>query len=287
MNRQFDGTGWTVRAIGLGGMPMSIAGRPDEARSFEVIERFVSLGGNFIDTANVYCQDDSDIGHNERLIHRGLVGIGAEEQVIVATKGGMRRPGGDWVVDARPEWLRSSCEKSLKDLGTDAIALYQLHAVDTRVPFAESLAELIRLKDEGKIRHIGLSNVDAAQLGLALDRVAIASVQNRCNPFCKRDFTNGVIELCRSRGVAYLPYSPVGGHSGHVRLPDTPLFRRLSEKYGVSAYRVALAWLLQAGEHVIPIPGASKVSSVEDSAAATDLVLDQADIEAIHSLPDD
>jgi aryl-alcohol dehydrogenase-like predicted oxidoreductase len=286
MQREINITGLKVNAIGLGAMPLSISGRPDEAQAFAVIEAFVEGGGDFIDTANAYCLDDSDIGHNERLIHKALTRIGKRDKVIIATKGGLRRPRGSWTVDGSPKWLRSSCEKSLKDLNTEVITLYQLHAVDPDIDFKTTLEELIRLKQESKILHIGLSNVGPDHLQTALRYTPIISVQNRCNPFDKKDFKNGLIELCRSKGITYIPHSPVGGHHGHVRLPQDPLFRRLSEKYGVSPYCIALAWLLHKGEHIIPIPGASKVSSVQDSARAVDIKLEQEDIEAIDRMPD-
>lgn len=286
MRRQINGSGLAVNPIGLGGMPLSITHRPDEARAFEVIEAFVEGGGEFIDTANVYCLDDQDIGHNERLIHKALARLGRRDQVIVATKGGLRRPKGAWTVDGSPAWLRASCEKSLQDLSAERITLYQLHAVDPQVGLRESLGELIRLRQEGKILHIGLSNVSTEELELALRLAPIASVQNRCNPFEKRDFKNGLVELCAQRGITYIPHSPVGGHHGHVRLPQHPLLRRLSEKHGASPYRIALAWFLHKGPHIIPIPGASKVTSVRDSAEAVHIKLAHEDIEAIDALPE-
>ena len=198
----------------------------------------------------------------------------------------MRRPKGDWVADARPEWLRASCERSLVALGGEAIALYQLHTPDPEVKLEESIGELIRLREEGKILHIGLSNVDAEQLALALHLTPIASVQNRCNPWFKRDFKNGVVDMCRVEGIAYIPYSPVGGHHGHARMRARDPMRRLSEKYGVSPYRIALAWLLGKGEHIIPIPGASKVSSARDCAQALGVQLETKDFDLIERLED-
>ena len=119
MQREIDRSGLRVKAIGLGAMPLSIAGRPEPEQAFRVIEAFVDAGGDFIDTANVYCLDDSDIGHNERLIHNALTRLGRRDEVLVATKGGLRRPRGDWTVDGSPEWLRTSCEQSLAALGTE------------------------------------------------------------------------------------------------------------------------------------------------------------------------
>lgn len=286
MHREINGTGIRVLALGLGAMPLSIQGRPSETQSFEVIKTFVEAGGNFIDTANVYCLDDSDIGHNERLITAALRRLGKQESVVVSTKGGLRRPRGDWVVYGKPAFIRQSCEQSLKDLQTDCIPLYQLHAVDTNVGLLSSLDELMKLKAEGKIAHIGLSNVTPAQVETALAHTPIASVQNRCNPFEQQDFRNGLIDFCRARGVTYIPHSPVGGHQGHLRLGQSALFGRLAEKYGTSRYCIALAWLLGKGEHLLPIPGASKPASIADSLRAIGLRLDPEDLRAIDGIPD-
>jgi aryl-alcohol dehydrogenase-like predicted oxidoreductase len=286
MKRKIGQSGVAVSPIGLGGMPMSISGRPDEAQSIDVIKAFVDGGGNFIDTANVYCLDDSDIGHNERLIAKALKKINAHERVIVATKGGLRRPRGAWTVDGSPAWLRHSCEKSLIDLGVEVITLYQLHAVDDKVKFADTLGELERLQREGKILHIGLSNVNREQLQAAIMRTKIVSIQNRCNPFDKKDFKNGLISFCKENSIAYVAYSPVGGHNSHVRVLREQVLVDLAKKYTCSPYCVALAWLLAKGDHIIPIPGASKVASISDSLQATAVNLDGKDISQIDRLPD-
>ncbi len=284
--RELGSTGLLFKAIGLGAMPLSISGRPDAAPAFAVIEAFIAGGGNFIDTANVYCLDDDDIGHNERLIRQALDQLGVTDRVLVATKGGLRRPGGAWVVDGDPDWLRLSCEGSLQALQADCIGLYQLHAVDPKVDFRRSLEALVKLKEDGKIRHLGLSNVSPAQLEQALDFTLIASVQNHCNLFDKRDFQNGMIDFCRARHITYIPYSPVGGHHGHVRLAREPLLQRLADQYQVSPHCVALSWLLHKGRHILPIPGASKVASIRDSLRATELKLSAEDIAALDRLPD-
>jgi aryl-alcohol dehydrogenase-like predicted oxidoreductase len=284
MQRELDKTGTKVTAIGLGAMPLSLSHRPSEEQAIRVIEAFIQLGGDFIDTANVYCLDEGDIGHNERLIAKALDVLGARDKVIVATKGGLRRPGGNWIVDGNPRWLRESCEQSLRDLNTDCIFLYQLHAIDPKIGLEPSLDELIRLRDEGKIRHIGLSNVDIAALEAGLKKVPIASVQNRCNPFDKRDFKSGLIDFCRTRGVSYIAYSPVGGYYQHTRLAEHSLLERLSRKYAASPYCVALAWLLARGDHILPIPGASKVTSIQDSMKALHVKLDAIDLDAIDCL---
>jgi len=291
MWRTIRGTDLRFNAIGLGAMPLSIAGRPTEDEAEKVVSRFVDLGGNFIDTANVYCLDDGDIGHNERLIARALKSLGkgkgkGKDEVVVATKGGLRRPRGDWKVDGTPQWLRASCEKSLTDLGIDCIGLYQLHAVDPQVGLRDSIEELVRLKDERMVRHVGLSNVTLEQVRMALDRAPIVSVQNRCNLLEKRDFRNGLIDFCREQGLTYIAHSPVGGHYGHLRLSDIPLLIDLAGKYARSTYVIALAWLLAKGEHILPIPGASKLRSVEDSLQAVTVTLTEEDVAAIDRLPE-
>jgi len=284
--RELGNTGLMFKAIGLGAMPLSISGRPDEAQAFSVIEAFIADGGNFIDTANVYGLDDGDIGHNERLIRQALDRLGASDTVLVATKGGLRRPGGAWVVDGDPDWLRLSCERSLQALQTDCISLYQLHAVDPKVDFRRSLEALVALKEEGKIRHLGLSNVNPAQLEQALDFTLIASVQNRCNVFDQQDFHNGLIDLCRARHITYIPYSPVGGHHGHARFGQEPVLQQLTTQYQASPHRIALAWLLHKGRHILPIPGASRVASIRDSLRATTLKLSAEDIAVLDRLAD-
>ncbi len=286
MNRSIGNTDLAVHAIGLGAMPLSIEGRPSQSHAQDVIDAFVEAGGDFIDTANVYCLDNADIGHNERLIREALSRMKKRGAVMVATKGGLTRPEGRWEVDGHPQWLRTSCEKSLKDLGTDAITLYQLHAVDPQVDLAESLGELQRLREEGKIRHIGVSNVSLDQLRYALRWVEIASVQNRSNLFEQKDFDNGLVQFCGQNTITYIPHSPVGGHHGHKRLMQERLLRELSKKYGESSYCIALAWLLQKADHILPIPGASKASSIRDSMRAPTLRLDPADASRIDQLPD-
>ncbi|MGH8507364.1 MAG: aldo/keto reductase [Gammaproteobacteria bacterium] len=284
LRREINGTGIGVYPIGLGAMPLSIAGRPEAAQAFEVIKAFVEAGGDFIDTANVYCLDDSDIGHNEQLIAKALERLGKRGSVTVATKGRLKRPKGDWTTDGRPVSLRASCEKSLRDLNTGAITLYQLHAVDPAVDLAKSLAELMRLKEEGKILHIGLSNITPRQLEQALAMTPIASVQNRCNVLEQKDFKNGMVALCEAKDVAYIPHSPVGGHYGQVRLREQPMLKRLGDKYSASPYQIALAWLLHKGEHILPIPGASKPKSILDSLKAVNLRLSQEDVAALDRL---
>lgn len=280
--RQIGRTGVTVFPIGLGGMPLSIVNRPSEEDAIRTIHASLEAGVNFIDSANVYCLDDSDIGHNERLITKALKTT--KKQVWVATKGGLRRPNGDWTVDGHPEFLRKSCEASLKALGVGTIFLYQLHAPDSRVPFEDSIGELAKLKQEGKILHVGVSNVSLEQVKAAQKIVRLETVQNRINPFEGSDYSNGMLEFCEKEQMTFLPHSPVGGHMGHARLQENPLFEKLARKYYASPYCIVLAWHLSKSPQIIPIPGASRVESATDSPKAVSVLLEDADIKSIESV---
>ena len=274
-------TGIEVNAIGLGAMPLSLDGRPGRAAALEVIQAFINGGGNFIDTANVYCRDDDDIGHNEQLIRDALARYKAGTDIIVATKGGLTRPRGRWEVNATPDWIQASCEKSLRDLDTDSIFLYQLHAPDPKVPITESVGAMIRLREQGKIRHIGLSNVNTDQIRTALEITPVLSVQNRCNFLERKSFSSGVVDLCHEENIVFIPHSPVGGHFDHGKLQADKSLKQVAKKYNCSVYQVALAWLLHQGDHILPIPGASKVSSITSSLAAGSLTLQDTDLELL------
>ena len=282
--RPLGKSGISVRAIGLGGMPMSIRrDGPAEADAIRTIHAALDAGTDFIDTADVYYHDDSDIGHNERLIAKALKSWN-RGKAVVATKGGLTRPGGRWERDARPESLRRACERSLKALGVEAIALYQLHAPDSKVTFADSVGALSRLREEGKILHAGLSNVSLAQLDEALKIVRVESVQNQLNPQDREDLDNGLVKACAERSVAYLPYCPVGGGHGHASLAKHPKLQSLAQKHKTSPYCVVLSWLLAQGANVIPIPGASRVESAVDSPRALDVHLSEDDLSVVASL---
>lgn len=262
-------------------MPLSLAGRPSEAQAIEVINTFINGGGNFIDSANVYCVDEDDVGHNEKLIAKALSQHASANKVVVATKGGLRRPKGEWKTDGSPAWLRESCEKSLRDLNTDSIFLYQLHAPDPDVPLTDSVGELAKLKEEGKIQYIGLSNVTVEQIEYALSITHIMSVQNRCNLFERTSFKNGVIKFCESNNITFIAHSPVGGHYQHAQRADNVVLKKLAEKYAVSPYQIMIAWLLHKSPNILPIPGASKITSIVDSLKAEKIDLSKEDMQLL------
>ena len=284
--RRFGPTDYEVSIIGLGGMPLSIEGRPSTEDAVRVIHAALDAGVTLIDTADVYCLDDDDIGHNEQLVSRALWSwSGDPDTVLVCTKGGLRRPGGEWRRDASPAQLRAACERSLSALGVDRIAVYQLHAPDAVVPFADSVNELARLRDEGKIEHVGLSNVSVAQLDEAREIVPIVSVQNRCNVFDRGAFDEGIVAACEALGIAFLPYSPVGGGRGQARTASSRSLREIGARHGASPYQVALAWLLAKSPAMFPIPGASKVESILSSVGAPELTLSAEDVARIDADP--
>ncbi len=271
-----------VTEVGFGGMPLSTAGRPPESQGIQVLHAALDLGLSLIDTADVYCRDDYDLGHNERLISKALASWrGDKTGVVVATKGGMTRPGGSWERDARPASLKAACERSLKALGVEQIALYQLHAPDPRVPFADSVGALADLKQAGKIRRVGLSNVTVAEIDTARRIVEITTVQNRLNPFFREALETGVVEHCRGLGIGFLAYSPVGGGRLNKKLPEHPVASKLAKAHGCSAHAIVLAWVLAQAPNVIIIPGARTIEHAKDAIAAADVQLSKSDLAAL------
>ncbi|MFF3712490.1 aldo/keto reductase [Streptomyces phaeochromogenes] len=281
--------GLRVSAVGLGAMPLSIEGRPDEGRAMATVHAALDAGVTLLDTADSYHLPGDEPGHNERLVARALATYGGDTaDVLVTTKGGRGRPAdGSWTVTGSPRHLKSAAEASLKRLGVEAIGLYQLHKPDPAVPFEESVGALRDLLDEGKIRYAGISNTDTGQIrrahALLGDR--LVSVQNRYSP-AVRD-SEPELRLCAELGLAFLPWSPLGGISRSSldgpsrRLPpedaghSTGLdaFHAVARERGISPQQVCLAWLLARSPVVVPIPGASRPGTIRDSAGAADLEL--------------
>jgi aryl-alcohol dehydrogenase-like predicted oxidoreductase len=271
----------TVSAIGLGGMPMSVRRNNDEERGLATIRTAVENGVTLIDTADAYSQGESDFGHNEVLIARALKDIGAED-VLVATKGGHTRKGDAWNLDGRPEYLREACQASLQRLGVEQIGLYQFHRPDPAVPYAESIGGLKDLLDEGLIARAGISNANPAQIRQAHEILGagLVSVQNQYSPSFRS--SEPEIDVCDELGLAFLPWSPLGGMRAAGGLGDEyAAFGEVAAKHDVSPQQVALAWELARSDNVVPIPGASRPESVTDSTAAVHLRLDEEDLAAL------
>jgi aryl-alcohol dehydrogenase-like predicted oxidoreductase len=268
-----------VFPIGLGAMPLSLDGRPDEDRSIRTIHAALDAGVSLIDTADAYALDEADVGHNERLIAKAL--RGRRDGVIVATKGGHTRKGGAWELDGRPEHIRAACEASLRALETDVIDLYQFHRPDPEVPYAESIGAFKDLRDEGKVRWVGVSNASVEQLSEALAIVDLVSVQNQLALDFTSPIANGELAAAAERGLAFLPWSPLGGIGKADGTSDVSPVRTAAEAHGVSPQQVVLAWLLALSPVVIPIPGSSRPETIADSARAVELELSADEVAAI------
>ncbi len=262
----------TVSAIGLGGMPMSIEGRPARERSIATVRAAVDGGVTLIDTADAYTTDADGQGHNERLIAEAL--RGRPEKVLVATKGGLvHRDGGPWDRRGDPAYLKQAARESLARLGVKAIGLYQFHRPDPTVPYEESIGALLELLQEEVILMAGISNADIEQIRIA-DRVLggrLVSVQNQFSPVYRSSLDE--LEYCVAHEIAFLPWSPLGG-IGRQDF-DGSAFETVATELGASPQQVALAWELSLGHTVIPIPGASRPESIIDSAKASELVLSE------------
>jgi pyridoxine 4-dehydrogenase len=261
----------TVNRLGYGAMRITgdgIWGEPkDREQAKAALRRAVELGVNFIDTADSYGPDVS-----ETLIAETLHPY--PDDLVIASKGGLVRPGpGRWDADGRPEHLREALEGSLRRLRLDQIPLYQLHRPDPNVPFAESVGALAALKDEGKIRHIGLSNVNEAQLREAQAITPIVSVQNRYNVGDRA--SQSVADLCDQEQIVFIPWAPIQNTDRNVGA------RAAADVHGVSINQVVLAWLLAQSSQVLPIPGSGSADHVNDNVAAAALELDAAELEAI------
>ena len=272
---------WEVGAIGYGAMPLSVGGRPDEERALATVRAALDAGVTLIDTADAYCLGPDDFGHGEEITARLLRRLGAA--ALIATKGGhTRTAGGGWDVDGRPEYLREAAYRSLRRLGAEAIDLYQFHRPDPAVPYDESLGALRQLHDEGVIRTAGVSNADPAQIRLAREILgnALVAVQNELSPRFRS--SEPEVALCQELGLAFLAWSPLGGMGAAAHLgSEHAAFAEVAAERGVSPQRVCLAWLLAKSPSVIPIPGASRPETIEDSAGAAALELSPSELERL------
>src|SRR4051812_28803121 len=265
-----------VSAIGLGGMPMSIEGRPDEARSIATVHAALDAGITFFDTADAYSLGGPEVGHNETLIAEAVASWGGDtSDVLIATKGGHLRPGdGSWTLDGRPEYLKQAAEASLKRLGVEAIGLYQFHRPDPTTSYGDSVGAIRDLLDEGKIQMAGISNANPDQIRQAQDILGgrLVSVQNQFSPAFQS--SRPELELCDQLGIAFLPWSPLGGISKAGGLGDRfKAFQEIADSHGVSPQQVCLAWMLALSQVVVPIPGSSRPETIRDSVKAVDLKL--------------
>jgi len=262
-----------VNRLGFGAMRLTgkgIWGPPDDRdECIRVLRRAVELGVNFIDTANSYGPYVS-----EKLIREALHPY---DGVVVATKAGLLRTGPDvWPVLGFPAYLRQECEMSLRRLGVDTIDLFQLHRIDDKFPAEDQIGELVALQQEGKIRHIGLSEVDVDQLEAAQKTATIVSVQNMYNITVRS--AEPVLEACEAQGIGFIPWFPLA--AGPLAAPGGPL-QRIADDHHATPSQLALAWLLKRSPVMLPIPGTSKVAHLEENVAAAGIELSDEEFETL------
>ncbi|MCV7278673.1 aldo/keto reductase [Mycolicibacterium flavescens] len=263
----------TVHRLGYGSMRLTgpgVWGPPrDRDECVRVLRRAAELGVDFIDTANSYGPYVS-----EELIREALHPY---DGVVIATKAGLLRTGPDgWAPLGFPEYLRQECEMSLRRLDTETIDLFQLHRIDAKFPAEDQIGELLKLQQEGKIRHIGLSEVTVEQLEAAQKVAPIVSVQNMYNITTRT--AEPVLEACEAHGIGFIPYFPLA--AGPLAAPDGPL-QRIAADHGATASQLALAWLLKRSAVMLPIPGTSKVAHLEENIAAADIELSDAEFDTL------
>ena len=260
-----------VRRMGFGAMRITGHGiwgdPPDQGQARATLRRVVELGVNFIDTADSYGPEVS-----ERLIAETLYPY--PDDLVIATKGGLVRPGpGRWNPDGRPEHLRAACEGSLRRLRLEQIPLYQLHRPDPKVPLADSLGTLVELKDEGKIAHIGVSNVSESQLRAAQQITPVVSVQNRYNAADRG--SESMVDTCELEQIAFLPWAPI------QQADSNPAVAEAAKRHGASPGQIVLAWLLARSPQMLPIPGTGSPEHAEANVAAASIELSPDEVTAI------
>ena len=263
----------TVHRLGFGAMRITGTGvwgePPDRDEAKAVLRHAVELGVNFIDTADAYGPDVS-----ETLIAEALHPY--PDDLVVATKGGLVRPGpGKWNADGRPEHLIAACDASLRRLQLEQIPLYQLHRPDPAVPYAESVGALVQLKAEGKVRHIGLSNVNESQLREAQQLTPVVSIQNRYNAGDRS--SESIVDLCEQEQIAFLPWAPI------IDVERNRPVQEIATRLGATPRQIALAWLIARSSAMLPIPGTGSVSHLESNVAAAAIALSPQDVAAISS----
>lgn len=267
-----------TRTVAIGCMRLSTDPDRDDDRSVELLHAAFDAGATLLDTADAYCLDERDSGHNERLIARALsTWSGDRSRITIATKGGMTRPEGRWEPDGRARHLRTACERSRRALGVDRIALYQLHTPDPRTPLATSVRALAGLQRDGLIADIGLSNVTVGQIEEARRITPIAAIQVELSVWNDASILSGVAAYCMAHHLRLLAYRPLGGRRSQARTKNHPVLQRIATAHGVSPFDIAIAWLNDLSDVIVPLPGVTRVETAVASAHAQRIMLTGAD----------
>lgn len=279
--RRLGPDGPSVSVIGLGGMLLSITGRPPSDQAARVIKTALDYGITLFDTSDSYCMDEHEMGHNERMIALGLEGH--RDRVVVMTTVGARRPGGAWTVDSDPEYLTGAVHRSLKNQGVEQLDVAFLYSPDLRIPYEESVGALARLKEQGKIKHVGVCNVDMDLLRRAESVTPIQVVQNRWNPQARQAEKEGIIDYCADKNIAFVGYAPFGGTLGAPTLTTLGKLSDQARRRRLSPYQLVLAWMTNKAPNLFVVPGARRSESVEDSAGAGSVEFDADAVRAVEN----
>jgi aryl-alcohol dehydrogenase-like predicted oxidoreductase len=286
--QQLGNTGVNISGLAFGAMLLSLSDRPSEAQAIETLHRAFSLGITLLDTADSYCLDESEKHHNERLICKALQQYdGDTSQIITVSKGGLMRPKGDWVVNGKPDYLRQTIQESFQALGgKKPIDLWLYHSPDPNYSIKESLTPAKEAVTQGLIRFVGVSNFSVNQIKQAREVVEIVAVENQYNLWHRNPEFDGVLEYCEQEKLTFFAWSPLGGIGGKRRTSDLNKLTFLNElavTKGVSLYCILLAWLQAKSPSIVPIIGARKAASIEDSARSLTVQLSADEIRKIDS----
>jgi aryl-alcohol dehydrogenase-like predicted oxidoreductase/histidinol phosphatase-like enzyme len=266
------------RLVGMGCMRLSTAADRDEGGAIQILHAAFEAGVTFLDTADAYCHSDHDTGHNERLISDALsTWAGDRSRILVATKGGLKRPQGHWIPDGRAKHLIAACEASRRALGVERIQLYQLHAPDPRTPLSTSVKALASLKRDGLIEKIGLCNVTVGQIEEARTITEIDAVQVELSIWKDDGILSGVAEYCVNNRIRLIAYRPLGGPQRIARTKSNATLIDIAARHGANACEVAIAWLTDLSTEIVPIPGASRLETASSLVRAQQIRLTQED----------